>query len=114
MAIPAEEVFAEMTPKSRARAKALAAQWRLEAETLAEIRKSKGMTQKELAAELGVSQAAVSKIERDGTKMIDTLRGHVEALGGTLRLVAEFPGRPPVEVDMGDLIAQPADAIAAE
>jgi len=58
---------------------------------LAELRRSRGLSQKRLAALLGVQQAAISKAERKGDNMsIQSLREVVEALGGTLELRARF------------------------
>lgn len=58
---------------------------------LAELRNSRGLSQRRLAELLGVQQAAVSKAERKGETMsIQSLREVVEALGGTLELHARF------------------------
>ncbi|WP_034268058.1 helix-turn-helix domain-containing protein [Actinospica robiniae] len=53
---------------------------------LAELRKTIGMSQAEVAAFLGVSQARVSDIERGraATIELDTLRAYAQALGGVL------------------------------
>lgn len=58
---------------------------------LRELRAMLGMTQEQLAKELGTRQPAVSKIERRHDTTISTLRRVIEALGGTLELVAHFP-----------------------
>jgi predicted XRE-type DNA-binding protein len=59
---------------------------------LAEIRQSQHVTQKALAAAMGVAQPRVSAIERGqiNSAELGTLRSYVEALGGRLRLVADF------------------------
>lgn len=49
-----------------------------------------------MAQDLGIGQEGVSRLEQRSDLLISTLRGYVEALGGSLRLVAEFPNRPPV------------------
>jgi hypothetical protein len=49
-----------------------------------------------LAKELGIGQDGVSKLEKRADLMISTLRKTVEAMGGCLSLVAEFPDREPV------------------
>ncbi|MGA4542689.1 helix-turn-helix domain-containing protein [Uniformispora flossi] len=53
---------------------------------LAELRKSVGKTQKEVAAALGVSQARVSQIEHGRVEVmgVETLRAYAAALGGEL------------------------------
>ena len=57
---------------------------------LAELRDSKKVTQKSLAATLAVSQANVSRIEHEEDVYLSTLRRYVEALGGQLEITATF------------------------
>ncbi len=59
--------------------------------TLAELRAQKGVTQQEIAAALDVTQANVSRIEREENLYLSTLRDYVEALGGQLEIRAVFP-----------------------
>jgi hypothetical protein len=49
-----------------------------------------------MAKELGIGQDGVSRLEKRADLMISTLRETVEAMGGRLSLVAEFPDRNPV------------------
>ena len=58
---------------------------------LHEIRQARKLSQEELAARLRVNQAAVSKVERRTDLYVSMLRKHIEALGGTLIIQAEFP-----------------------
>jgi DNA-binding XRE family transcriptional regulator len=60
---------------------------------LAEMRKAVGLTQAQLAEALGVSQARVSKIEHGEISGIDVVRAYVDALGGTVELVATVGDR---------------------
>lgn len=64
--------------------------------TLQELRRARAMTQVRLAKNLGVAQKQVSEIEKRTDMHISTLRRSVEAMGGKLLLVAEFPDRAPV------------------
>ena len=57
---------------------------------LAEIRKRRGMTQEQVAVRMGVSVARVSQIERGDVSTQDVLNRYVSALGGTLKLIADF------------------------
>jgi DNA-binding XRE family transcriptional regulator len=59
---------------------------------LAEVRKSQGETQIGVARRMGVTEARVSAIEHGelGKSEMDTLSAYVEALGGKLKLVADF------------------------
>src|SRR6266567_4292268 len=68
---------------------------KLRQETLAEIglyqlRTAQALSQTELAARLGVTQPAVSKLEHAEDVRVSTLRDYIEALGGTLELSARF------------------------
>jgi transcriptional regulator with XRE-family HTH domain len=64
--------------------------------TLQELRRARKITQVRMAQELGIGQDGVSKLEKRADLMISTLRKTVEAMGGSLSLVAEFPDREPV------------------
>lgn len=55
---------------------------------LAQLRKSTGLTQQEVAAKMGVSQARVSQIEHGKITEMDAVRAYVEALGGAVDVVA--------------------------
>ena len=66
--------------------------------TLQELRKAQKRTQVELAKTLGIAQKQISKIEERTDMHISTLRRQVEAMGGTLELVARFPNRAPVSL----------------
>lgn len=57
---------------------------------LAAIRRATGLTQVELAANLGVGQAQVSKIERQSDMLISTLAAYLAALGVDAKLVLEL------------------------
>ena len=48
------------------------------------------------AKTLGIKQEGVSRIEKRSDLVLSTLRSYVEAMGGELRLIAEFPDRPPI------------------
>lgn len=65
----------------------------IEAYTLRQARMAQGKTQVELAALMGVSQNRVSRMENGdlGSMSVDTIRRYVEALGGSLSIVADIP-----------------------
>ena len=56
---------------------------------LAAMRLAAGLTQTELAANLGVGQAQVSKIERQDDMLISTLASYLRALGVQASVVVE-------------------------
>ena len=58
---------------------------------LHELRRARALTQQELAEMLKVNQPAVSKLEQRPDVYISSLRSYIEAVGGKLKIVAEFP-----------------------
>jgi len=62
----------------------------LAAMRLAELRESRGLTQLQLAEQLGVSQVNVSRIERAEDTQLSTISRYVQGLGGHLKLRAIF------------------------
>ncbi|MCA9300601.1 MAG: XRE family transcriptional regulator [Phycisphaerales bacterium] len=87
-----------MTPEALARVDARVRET-LAKMPLAEIRKAIGMTQAELAESIDIAQGSVSKLEHQADMYISTLRKYIHALGGELRLTAEFPGGRTIEID---------------
>ncbi|MFV2195738.1 helix-turn-helix domain-containing protein [Nocardiopsis sp. LOL_012] len=63
---------------------------RIEAEqqgyALSALRRDSGMTQKEVAEVMGISQARVSQIEHGQINSLDLLRSYISAVGGELHL----------------------------
>jgi transcriptional regulator with XRE-family HTH domain len=58
---------------------------------LVELRGARAKSQEELAAILGMKQSSVSKLERRTDMYISSLRKFIEAMGGTLEIMARFP-----------------------
>lgn len=84
-------------PKARRnKIEARAAELIAEEMSLQDLRKARKRTQVRVAKELGIKQENVSRIEKRADLLISTLRGYVEAMGGELRLIVEFPDRPPI------------------
>jgi DNA-binding XRE family transcriptional regulator len=73
-----------------------AAQLIAEEMTMRELRKARHMTQAKMARSLGVKQEQISRIEKRTDLHISTLRRSIEAMGGKLSIVAEFPDGAPV------------------
>ena len=57
---------------------------------LAEERKRHGLTQAQLAEEMGITPGRVSQIECGEVSTLDAIVRYVEALGGRLEIVANF------------------------
>jgi transcriptional regulator with XRE-family HTH domain len=90
------EIIKSLSPADRKKVKALAAELIGEEMTLRELRRARKLSQVRVARQLGIGQEGISKIEKRADLMISTLRKTVEAMGGSLSLVAEFPDRSPV------------------
>lgn len=95
MAKKLEQIMAGLPAKRRAKIEARAD----ELATLKDLRQAVAQTQEELAAELGVGQDTISRLEKRSDMLLSTLRRYVEAMGGELELVARFPNRKPVVID---------------
>ena len=103
MAIPFRNIIRDLPAAEQdaiaARSRVLTAEYL----NLQALRKTRGLTQTDIAETLGIKQENVSRLENRGDLLVSTLSNYVTALGGELRLVAEFPDRPPV------LLAAPGD-----
>ena len=98
MGLSVEDVIAGLDPAERRKVEKMAAEFISEEMTLRELRKACHLTQVSVARELGISQDAVSRMEQRSDLLLSTLRRTVEAMGGSLSLIARFPNRPPVEL----------------
>ena len=87
---PFSTLTKESTPERRQRIEAKKAELRV-AMPLHELRQARVMTQKALSEILAVNQPAIAKMERRTDMYVSTLRSYIEALGGRLKIVAEFP-----------------------
>ena len=102
--------IAGLTPERRERIEEETERLHQEYLTLQQLRKAKALTQAQLAETLGIRQATIAKMEKRSDLMISTLRSYVEAMGGRLNLIVEFPGRLPVHLGgLGD-VEQPASS----
>jgi transcriptional regulator with XRE-family HTH domain len=64
--------------------------------SLRDLRKARKLTQARVAKVLGVTQDSVSRLEKRSDLLLSTLRKTVKAMGGDVRIVAEFRDRAPV------------------
>ena len=87
---PFSDLVAKMPPARQARAKVRTNNMLAEM-LLAEARQFSGMTQKELATALGITQPSLSKMEGQSDIQISTLNRLVRSLGGQLELIAHLP-----------------------
>lgn len=103
MARTLQDKLASLDPARRAGIEVEAARLHTEYLTLQELRKAKALTQVQLAETLGIQQATVAKYERQSDLLLSTLTSYIRAMGGSLKLMVEFPGSAPVALDgLGD------------
>ena len=96
MATNVNDKINKLSPALRKKVEARAAQLVAEEMTLRELRRARKLTQVRMAKSLGITQDSVSRLEKRSDLLLSTLRKTVEAMGGHLSLIAEFPDRAPV------------------
>ena len=92
------EVTGSLPRKEQARINARAKELIAEEMSLQSLRKAHRKTQKSMATRLGIGQDSVSRLEQRSDMLLSTLRDYVKAMGGTVRLLAEFKGSAPIEL----------------
>lgn len=96
MPVNVNEKIRKLSPARRKKVEARAAELIAEEMTLRELRQARKLTQVRVARALGITQDSVSRLEKRSDLLLSTLRRSVNAMGGRLSLVAEFPDRSPV------------------
>lgn len=109
-----KDIMDKLPPDRRKKIEERAQELIAEELTLRDLRKARKQTQERVAEKLGINQENVSRLERRSDLLISTLSDYVEAMGGKLCLVAEFPDRPPVALTgisaLDNLAEQPAES----
>lgn len=103
MTVTLEEFMKDFTPEERAQVEARTVELVEQELTLRDLRQAQHLTQERMAELMGVEQENVSRLERRADLLLSTLSSYVDAMGGKLRLVAEFPNRHPVAIALGDI-----------
>lgn len=98
MAVRYEDFLKKLPKHERDAIAKRAAELLAEEASLQEMRKAMKRSQASVARKLKVKQAAVSKIEKRTDMYVSTLRAYVEAMGGSLDIIATFPGGRPVKI----------------
>lgn len=96
MAILLKDKMKGLSLERRKKIEAHAAHLIAEEMTIQELRRARKLTQVRMAKRLGISQDGVSRLEKRSDLLLSTLRKTIEAMGGSLSLIAEFPDRKPV------------------
>jgi len=92
------DVTSSLPDERRARVQARADELIAEEMTLRDLRKARDLTQVRMAERLGVGQDNISRLEGRADMLLSTLRSYVQAMGGSLELIARFPDRPDVNL----------------
>lgn len=85
-----KELTEDFSPERRGRVERISRDLAAEM-PLHELRRARSLTQQDVAGILDVQQPAVAKLERRADVYVSSLRSYIEAVGGRLRIVAEFP-----------------------
>lgn len=93
-----EQKLNEISPERQAKIKARARELVAREMSLQELRHAVNKTQKTVARTLNMGQDGVSRLEKRSDLLLSTLRNYVEAVGGSLTLVAQFPEREPIAI----------------
>lgn len=87
------------------------------AKALAEIRRARALTQKELAKTMGLPQSHISRLERRGDLLLSTFYRYMHALGADLEIAAVFhdpTGDRRLMLSVHDLLKTPPPPLPAE
>jgi transcriptional regulator with XRE-family HTH domain len=106
MTVTLKEFTQAFTPDERAQVAARTAELVDQELTLRDLRQAQHLTQERVAELMGVEQENVSRLERRADLLLSTLSSYVAAMGGKLRLVAEFPNRTPVAIALADITGE--------
>jgi len=72
---------------------------------LAALRLAAELTQVELARRMGVTQAAVSRMEQPHDLLLSTLNAYLEAVGGNATVIVRFADGHEAQLDLSQLTA---------
>jgi hypothetical protein len=106
MTVTVDDFTKDFTLEERARVAARTAELVEEELTLRDLRQAQHLTQERMAVLMGVEQENVSRLERRADLLLSTLSSYVAAMGGKLRLIAEFPNRHPVAIALADITGE--------
>jgi len=96
MPVNVNQIIRKLSPAERKKVEERAVELIAEEMSLRDIRKARNLTQARVAKTLGITQDSVSRLEKRSDLLLSTLRKTVKAMGGDVRIVAQFPDRSPV------------------
>jgi helix-turn-helix protein len=86
-----DQIISGLPAERRAKIAARTDELVAEEKALRSLRKARHFTQERMAELLHIGQDSVSRIESRSDLLLSTLKSYVEAMGGSLQLVVEFP-----------------------
>lgn len=98
MSTTAQKKIQSLSATRRKKIEARAAELIAEEMSLRDLREALTLTQQRIADTLGIGQDSVSRLEKRSDLLLSTLRSYIEAMGGRLSLIAEFPDREPISL----------------
>lgn len=105
-----DDYMRKLSEEDRQKVLAMAKELIAEEKTLRQIRRAREYSQVTLAEILGMNQGDLSKFERRTDAYLSTIRRYIEAMGGTLELVATFPDTGSVKItNIGELDGEEAE-----
>jgi DNA-binding XRE family transcriptional regulator len=96
MPVNVNQIIRKLSPAERKKVEDRATEIIAEEMSLRDLRKARKLTQARVAKALGITQDSVSRLEKRSDLLLSTLRKTVRAMGGDVRIIAEFPDRAPV------------------
>lgn len=96
--VPAKAFHAVLTVAERRAARKRAKSFIAEEMTLRDLREAGNLTQAKVGARLKISQDQVSRLEKRADMLLSTLNKYVAAMGGSVRVLIEMPGRPAIKL----------------
>jgi hypothetical protein len=100
-----EQKLSEISPERQKKVRVRTRELVVREMSLRELRHAARKTQKTLARALNMGQDGVSRLEKRSDLLLSTLRNYVEAVGGSLTLIAQFPDKDPIVIGgIGEIV----------
>ena len=100
-----EQKLNEISPERQKKIKVRTRELVAREMSLRELRHAVNKTQKTVARTLNMGQEGISRLEKRSDLLLSTLRNYVEAVGGSLTLVAQFPDQEPIAIEgLGEVV----------
>lgn len=98
MPISVDEIIASLDPDEKCEVERLTGELRAELSTCQRLNEARERARNQVGRQLGMNRDEMRRLERTCYLLICTLRETIEAEGGSLSLVADFPDGKPLEL----------------